>query len=64
MTNKEIKNMSWQVNSEHDIYDAIVGWNNHRFVCVMSDNTQLTEYNINMCYLESKCKKFKNRFII
>jgi hypothetical protein len=27
-------------------------------------NTQLTEYNIKMCYLESKCKKFKNRFII
>ena len=27
-------------------------------------NTQLTDYNIKMCYLESKCKKFKNRFII
>ena len=27
-------------------------------------NTQLTDYNIKMCYLESKCEKFKNRFII
>lgn len=25
-------------------------------------NTQLTDYNIKMCYLKSKCKKFKNRF--
>jgi hypothetical protein len=39
MTNEEIKKMSWQVNSEHDIYDAIVGWDYHRFACVMSDNT-------------------------
>ena len=39
MNNKEIKKMSWKVNSEHDIYDAIVGWDHHRFVCVMSDNT-------------------------
>ena len=27
-------------------------------------NAQLTEYDIKMCYLESKCKKFKNKFII
>ena len=39
MSNEEIKKMGWQLNSEHDIYDAIVGWDYHRFACVMSDNS-------------------------
>jgi len=39
MTQEEIKKMTWQVEAEHSIYDAVQDWDYHRFVCLMKDNT-------------------------
>ena len=39
MTQEEVKKMTWQVEAEHSIYDAVQDWNYHRFVCLMKDNT-------------------------
>ena len=39
MTNEEVKKMTWQVEAEHSIYNAVNDWDIHRFVCLMKDNT-------------------------
>lgn len=39
MTQEEIKKMTWQLQVENDIYDAVDGWDYHRFACLMKDNS-------------------------
>ena len=39
MTNEEVKRMSWQVQAENNIYEAVEPWDYHRFVCLMKDGT-------------------------
>ena len=47
MTNEEIKNMHWQLNSDNSIYNAINDWSYHRFVCIMKDNSMRLFSGIN-----------------
>ena len=35
----EVNKMTWQVEEEHSIYDAVKDWGEYRFVCLMKDNT-------------------------
>lgn len=35
----EINKMTWQVEEEHSIYDAVKDWCGSRFICLMKDNT-------------------------
>lgn len=39
MTNEEIKKLTWQVQAEHNICDAVNDWSYHRFACLMKDNS-------------------------
>ena len=39
MKQEELLKMTWQVQAENDIYNAVEDWGYHRFACVMNDGT-------------------------
>ena len=36
---EEFKKLGWNINEENDILDAVKPWNQHRFICIMKDDT-------------------------
>ena len=59
LTNDDIMQMHWQVESENSIVMAVNSWSGHRFICIMDDNS-IQYFN---GYIDENCEGEVNQYI-